>query len=105
MFHNYKPINERVGKRNHTFSLSKDNEAVRRKLRRRIFTYVEEDDDEANKVSQRKRNGINLACSDIVVQALSVIFGPLLHFFLLIIDARNVDHIVRYKRDIVFHAG
>jgi len=39
-------------------SLSKDNEAARRRRRRRICTYVEETDDTANKVSQRKRNGV-----------------------------------------------
>ena len=33
--------------------ISKDNEAARRRLRRRIVPYVEEADDEANKVSQR----------------------------------------------------
>jgi hypothetical protein len=38
--------------------LSKDNEAARRRLQRRIVQYVEEADDVANKVSQRKRNGI-----------------------------------------------
>jgi hypothetical protein len=43
---------------------SKDNEAARRRLRRRIVKYVEEADplkgarDAANKVSQRKRTGI-----------------------------------------------
>jgi len=34
---------------------SRDNEAARRRLRRRIWTYVEEADDEANKVSRRRR--------------------------------------------------
>jgi hypothetical protein len=32
------------------FSVSKDNEAARRRLRRRITKYVEEADDAANKV-------------------------------------------------------
>jgi len=42
----------------HTISISKDNEAARRRLRRRIYKYIEEADDAANKVSQRKRIGI-----------------------------------------------
>jgi len=42
----------------YTISISKDNEAARRRHRRRICKYVEDDDDEANKVSQRKRNGM-----------------------------------------------
>jgi len=41
-----------------TNSLSKDNEAARRRHRRRIWKYVEDADDAANKVSQRKRIGI-----------------------------------------------
>jgi len=41
-----------------TISISKDNAAARRRHRRRIYTYVEEADDDANKVSQRKRIGI-----------------------------------------------
>ena len=40
----------------YTISISKDSaEARRRRLRRRIFLYVEEADGDANKVSQRKR--------------------------------------------------
>ena len=42
----------------YTLLLSKDNEAARRRRRRRIFKYVEEADDDANKVSQRKRKSI-----------------------------------------------
>jgi hypothetical protein len=41
----------------HSISSSKDHEATRR-IRRRIFKYVEEADDDANKVSRRKRNGM-----------------------------------------------
>ena len=37
---------------------SKDNEAARRRRRGVLYTYVEEADDEANKVSQRMRLGI-----------------------------------------------
>ena len=42
----------------YTILISKDNEAARRRRRRRIVPYVEEADDDANKVSQKKRIGI-----------------------------------------------
>jgi multimeric flavodoxin WrbA len=42
----------------YTFPISKDNEAARRRHRRRICKYVEDANDEANKVSQRKRDGM-----------------------------------------------
>jgi len=38
----------------YTASIPKDNEAARKRLRRRILTYVEEADDAANKISRRK---------------------------------------------------
>jgi hypothetical protein len=46
-----------------TISLSKDNEAARKRRRKRIVPYAEEADDEANKVSQRKRIGITFSDS------------------------------------------
>jgi hypothetical protein len=44
-------------------SISKDNEAARRRCRRRIWKYVEGADDEANKVIQRKQTGITISGS------------------------------------------
>jgi hypothetical protein len=41
-------------KSSNTISISKDNEAARRRRRKRIVPYVEEADDDTNKVSQRK---------------------------------------------------
>ena len=40
-------------------SISKDNAAARRRHRRRICKYAEDADDEANKVSRRKRIGMS----------------------------------------------
>jgi hypothetical protein len=41
----------------YTLSILKDNEAERRRHRRRIFIYAEEADNDANKVSHRKQEG------------------------------------------------
>jgi hypothetical protein len=48
----------------YTISISKDNEAARRRRPKRIFPYVEKADDAANKVSRRKRIDIIVYLSE-----------------------------------------